>query len=85
MCQAHLPLLRTFQLILRWEIDGPQAKQLEFVRCVQILQAEEEEELSPAQIRDQIFLILEVKKTFPSTHAQKSSWEVKRGVMSTYP
>ena len=45
------------------------------------------EELSPAQIkdRDHIFLILEVKETFPTTHAQKRSLKVKKGVMSTYP
>ena len=36
------------------------------------------EELSPAQIRDHIFLILKVKETFPTTHAQKGSLEVKR-------
>ena len=35
--------------------------------------------------RDHIFLILEVKETFPTIHQQKSSSEVKRGVISTYP
>ena len=54
---------------MRQEIDGPQAEQLEFVTCGQILQDEEEEELSPAQIRDHIFLILKVKETFLTIHA----------------
>ena len=62
---------------LRQEIDGPQAEQPEFVPCGQILQDEEEEELSPAQISDQIFLTLEVKENFLTTHAQKSSWRSK--------
>ena len=45
------------------------------------------EELSPAQIKERhhIFLILKVKETFPTAHAQKGSLEVKKGVMSTYP
>ena len=63
---------------LRQEIDGPQAEQLGFVPCGQILQVEEEEELSPAQIRDHIFLILEVKETLLTIREQKGSLEVKR-------
>ena len=63
---------------LRREIDGPQAEQLEFVPWGQKLQDEEKEELNSAQIRDHIFLIREVKETFPTTHAQKGSSEVKR-------
>ena len=55
------------------------------VPCEQILQDEEEEELSPAQMRDYIFLILEVKETFPTIHEQRGFLEVKKGVMSTYP
>ncbi|KAJ8778353.1 hypothetical protein J1605_013540 [Eschrichtius robustus] len=43
-----------------------------------ILQDEEEEELSPAQISDEIFLLLEVKENFLTTHAQQGSLEVKR-------
>ena len=43
------------------------------------VQDEEEEELSPAQVRDHAFLLLEVKETFPPTHAQKGSSEVKKG------
>ena len=39
----------------------------------------------PAKDRDHIFLILEVKKTFPTMHAQKGSLEVKKGVMPGYP
>ena len=70
---------------MRQEIDGPQAEQLEFVPCGQILQDKDEEELSPAQLRDHIFLILEVKETFPTIHVQKGSVEVRKGVMSTYP
>ena len=72
-------------MLLRQEINAPQAEQLEFVPYGQILQEEEEEELSPAQIRDHIFLILKVKETFPTTHVQKGSLEVKKGMMSTYP
>lgn len=37
------------------------------------------EELSPAQMKDHIFIILHVKKTFPTTYMQKGSLEVKRG------
>ena len=37
------------------------------------------EELSPAQMKDHIFIILHVKKTFPTTHMQKISLEVKKG------
>ena len=41
---------------VRQEIDAPQAEQLEFVPCGQVLQDEDnsrkEEKLSPAQIRD---------------------------------
>ena len=72
---------------VRQEADGPQAAQLESVPCGQMLQDEEGEELSPAQIkdRDHILFILDTKKTFPTIHVQKSSLEVKRGVMSTYP
>ena len=38
------------------------------------------EELSLAQIKDRnhIFLILKVKETFPTTHAQKGSLKVKK-------
>ena len=63
--------------ILRQEIDEPQNEQLEFISCGQILQDEEEKKLSPAQIRDHIFLILEVKETFLTTHVQKGSMKVK--------
>ena len=73
-------------MILRQEVDGLQAEQLEFVACGEILQdEEEEEELSPAQIRDHIFLILKVKETFPTIQAQKGSLEVKKGVMFNLP
>ena len=39
------------------------------------------EELSPVQIkhRDYIFLILEIKETFPTTHVQKGPLKVKQG------
>ena len=45
------------------------------------------DKLSPAQItdKDHIFLILEVKETFPTIQAQRGSLEVKNRVMSTYP
>ena len=41
------------------------------------LQAEEEEKLSLAQIRDHIFLILKVKGIFPTIHAQKGFSKVR--------
>ena len=41
--------------------------------------AEVREELSPAQMKDHIFIILHIKKTFPTTHMQKGSLEVKNG------
>ena len=46
--------------------------------CGQILQDEEEEKLSPTQIRDHIFLVLEVKETFLTIHPLKGSLVVKR-------
>ena len=50
---------------------GPcQSEQLEFVSCGQILQDEEQEELNPAQI----FLILQVKETFPTVCVQIASF-----------
>ena len=44
---------------------------LEFVPSGQILQDEEEEELSSAQLKDRphVFLILKVKETFLTVHA----------------
>ena len=54
---------------VRQEINGPQTEQLDTVPCEQVLQDEEKEELSSAQIRDHIFLILKVKEPFPTTHA----------------
>lgn len=36
------------------------------------------EELSPAQIKDHLSLIFEVKETFLTTLAQKDFWEVER-------
>ena len=83
---------------MRQEADGPQAAQLESVPCGQMLQDEEGEELSPAQIRDYIVLILEAKETYFSYFSflrprrpsrlymrKKSFLEVKNGAMSTYP
>ena len=64
---------------LRQETDGPQAEQLEFVPCGQILQDKDntrsEEKLNPAHIRD----ILRIKNTFLTMHMQKGSSEVKKG------
>ena len=65
-------------VLLRQETDRPQSEQ-EFVPCGQILQEEEEEELSPAQIRDHVFLILKFKETFLTTHKQKSSLTITKG------
>ena len=49
---------------------GPHhSEQLEFVPCGQILQDEEQGELNPAQI----FLILQVKETFPTVCVQLAS------------
>lgn len=67
----------------RQEIDGPQAEQLKFFPCRQILQDEEEEKLSPAQKRakrDPLFynLLVKVKETFLTTQAQNGSWRPKR-------
>ena len=44
----------------------------------------EEEELSPAPIRDHIYLILKAKEASPTLHEQEGSLEVKGRVMSTY-
>ena len=71
--------------LLRKEIDRPQAEQLESVPCGQIFQdrnnGRSEEEVRPAHIKDKeniLFLILEVKETFPTTHVQKGSSEFKK-------
>ena len=68
---------------LRQETDGPQAEQ--FLPCGQKLHNSRNatkagwwRRLDPAQIKDHIFLILEVKETSRTTHAQKGSLEVKR-------
>ena len=62
------------------EIDGSQAEQLEFIPCGQILQNNRREEKpSPAQTRDHMYLILEVKEAFLTTHVQKVSLKIKRG------
>ena len=69
-------------VVVRQEISGPQADQLEVTSCGQILQnSRKEEKLSPAYIKDRghIFLILKVKETFPTTQAQKGSLKVKKG------
>lgn len=57
---------------------------LEFVPSGQILQDEEEEKLSPAQITDHIFLIVQVKETSLTTHLQNGSLKVIKGMMSIY-
>ena len=49
-------------------MDGSQAEELESVLCKLILH-DEKEELSPAQIKGHIFLILKVKETFLTVHA----------------
>lgn len=63
---------------VRQEIEGPQGEQLEFARCGQVLQHEDnsrrEEKLSAAQIRDKE-TILQVKENFQTTHAQKGKRE----------
>ena len=38
------------------------------------------EELSPAQIKDHLFLIFEVKETFLTIYVQKSSLKIEKGV-----
>ena len=67
----------------RQELDGPWAEQIESVSCGQTLQAEDssrsEEELSPAQRRHHIYLILKVKETFLTAHVQKGSSGVRKG------
>ena len=72
----------------RQEIDGLWAEQIESVSCGQTLQDEDssrsEEEVSPAQLRYHIFLILKVKETFLTTHVQKGSLEVKRKGVSPH-
>ena len=63
--------------LMRQETDGPQAQQPEFVSCGQILQDEEEEKLNTVQIRDHIFLTLEVKESFLTTPVRKAPWRSK--------
>ena len=71
----------TSVVILRQEIDGPQAGQLELSPVDRYSKmGGAREELSPAQVkvRDSLFLILKVKETFLTIYAQKSTSEVKR-------
>ena len=69
---------------MRQETDRSQAEELESVLCKLILH-DEKEELSPAQIKGHIFLILKVKETFPTTHVGRGSLEVENGMTSIYP
>ena len=75
-CSSHSFSLAVERLRRRQGL-GPRAEQLELVPCGEILQDEDEEELSPAQVRDHMFLILKVKETFPTSHVQKCSSELK--------
>ena len=75
-----------FPRALRQEIDGPQAEQLEFVSCAEILQNEDnsrrEEELSPAQVRDKeatYFSFLRSRRPSRLHMHRKTPWESKRG------
>ena len=71
--------------LLRQEIAGSPIEQQEPVPCGQTLRGEEEGKLSPAQIRDLIFLIFKVKEAFLTVLEQKGFLEIKKGVTSTYP
>ena len=61
---------------------GPWGKQLEFIHYGPILQ-DQNNRLGPAQIEDKRPHIphSQSQQTPPTTHAQKGSLEVKRGVM----
>ena len=70
---------------MRQEIAGSLVEQQEPVPCGQTFRDEEEGKLSPAQIRDLIFLIFKVKETFLTILDQKGFLEIKKGVTSTCP
>ena len=63
--------------LLRQEIDGPQAEQLMSL-------PRGSRALLRLGIKDHIFLILEVKEIFLTTHVQKGSLEVKKGGASPH-
>ena len=69
---------------------APQGEQLEVIPCGPILQDENSGTierrgwaLPREEIKHDIFLILEVKETFLTTHAQKGSLKVKKGGAAT--
>ena len=71
--------------LLRQEIAGSLVEQQKPVPCGQTLRGEGEGKLSPARIRDFIFLIFKVKEAFLTILEQKGFLEIKKGVTSTYP
>ena len=86
---CHLNLNVVPSEFMRQEVDGPlQGEQQGFVPCGQKLQNINSRTLERGgwarprkEIRDNIFLILQVKETLLT----ESSLEVKRGVMLNYP
>ena len=75
-------------MVLRQEIEGPRSKQLEFVFCGLIPQDKnsknaEGRRLGPAHIEDERPHISHSlsQETSLTTHVQKGSLEVRRGVM----
>lgn len=87
LCMHKIPLEGyTRKLVVKQEMDGPQAEQPEFVPCGQIhpnSRSERGTEPCTDKRQRRVFLILESKETFPTMRAQKGSLEVKKGVMST--
>ena len=69
-----------------WVPPPPSSKELEFILCGPILQDKNKMTIKGGvwamltrEMKDHIFLILEVKEIFLTTHVQKGSLEVKKG------
>lgn len=67
---------------MRQELDGLQAEQR--VCLLWTNTQSQEGKAEPAQVRDHIFLIPEVKETFLTIHTQKGSSKVKKEVASSH-
>ena len=78
------PIKPKEEVLMKQVIDGPQAEQLGSLSCGQVLQdrakGRSTEELHPAWVKDKPhILILEIKETSPTAHAQNGSLQVKNG------
>ena len=71
---------------MRQELDGLQAEQRVCLLWTDTPRRRQSQEgnAEPAQVRDHIFLILEVKEAFLTIHTQKGPSKVKKEVASSH-